>query len=111
MNAELTRKTEAGVRRPRPVAGISLVVRDRSWIFDPAMRVEQDILDHKGNVIARAGQRVNPLDFVTVRQKLVFIDGDDKDQMSWALRRFDDQSAKLIMVKGRSEEHTSELQS
>src|SRR3546814_17813728 len=27
-------------------------------------------------------------------------DGDDKDQMSWALRRFDDQSAKLIMVKG-----------
>jgi len=100
MNAELTRKTEAGVRRPRPVAGISLAVRDRSWIFDPAMRVEQDILDYKGNVIARAGQRVNPLDFVTVRQKLVFIDGDDKDQMSWALRRFDDQSAKLIMVKG-----------
>src|SRR3546814_1448933 len=33
-------------------------------------------------------------------QKLVFIDGDDKDQMSWALRRFDDQSAKLIMVTG-----------
>src|SRR3546814_3910110 len=31
MNAELTRKTEAGVRRPRPVAGISLAVRDRRW--------------------------------------------------------------------------------
>ncbi len=100
MNAELARKTEAGVRRPRPVAGISLAVRERSWIFDPSMRVEQDILDNKGNVIARAGERVNPLDTVSVRQKLVFIDGDDKDQVNWALRRFDDASAKLIMVKG-----------
>src|SRR3546814_6456950 len=27
MNAELTRRTEAGVRRPRPVAGIALAVR------------------------------------------------------------------------------------
>src|SRR3546814_17496278 len=34
------------------------------------------------------------------RQKLVFIDGDDRDQLNWALRRFDDQAAKLIMVKG-----------
>lgn len=100
MNAELARKTEAGVRRPRPVAGISLAVRERSWIFDPSMRVEQDILDNKGNVIARAGERVNPLDTVSVRQKLVFIDGDDKDQVNWALRRFDDSQAKLIMVKG-----------
>src|SRR3546814_20781192 len=72
----------------------------RSWIFDPAMVVEKDIFDNKGNAIARAGQRVNPMDFVTIRQKLVFIDGDDRDQLNWALRRFDDQSAKLIMVKG-----------
>src|SRR3546814_7487046 len=64
------------------------------------MVVEKDILDNKGNAIARAGQRVNPMDFVTIRQKLVFIDGDDRDQLNWALRRFDDQSAKLIMVKG-----------
>src|SRR3546814_17708593 len=78
MNAELTRRTEAGVRRPRPVAGIALAVRARSWIFDPAMVVEKDIFDNKGNAIARAGQRVNPMDFVTIRQKLVFIDGDDK---------------------------------
>lgn len=100
MNAELTRRTEAGVRRPRPVAGIGLAVRERSWIFDPTMQVDKDILDNKGNVIARAGQRVNPLDFVTIRQKLVFIDGDDRDQVNWALRRFDDRGAKLIMVKG-----------
>lgn len=100
MNAELTRRTEAGVRRPRPVAGIALAVRERSWIFDPTMHVDKDILDNKGNVIARGGQRVNPLDFVTICQKLVFIDGDNRDQVNWALRRFDDRGAKLIMVKG-----------
>src|SRR3546814_9085616 len=43
MNAELTRRTEAGVRRPRPVAGIALAVRERSWIFDPTMQVDKDI--------------------------------------------------------------------
>src|SRR3546814_9052063 len=58
MHAVLTSKTEAGVRRPRPVAGISLALRDRSWIFDPAMRVEQAHLDHEGKVIARAGKPI-----------------------------------------------------
>ena len=75
----------------------ALAVRERSWIFDPAMQVGHDILDNKGHVIARAGQRVNPLDFVAIRQKLVFIDGDDRDQVNWALRRFDDRGAKLIV--------------
>src|SRR3546814_16553150 len=67
MNAELTRKTEAGVRRPRPVAGISLAVRARSCIFDPAMRVEPDIHEHKRNVIARAGHRVNTRAYLNFR--------------------------------------------
>src|SRR3546814_19195588 len=49
MNAELTRKTEAGVRRPRPVAGISLAVRDRRWIFDPAMGVAQEDRESVGS--------------------------------------------------------------
>lgn len=100
MNADLARRTEAKVRRPTPVPGVALAVRARSWIYDPSMTVERDIFDQKGNAIARAGQTVNPLDFVAVRQKLVFIDGDDQDQMDWALRRFRDADAKLVMVRG-----------
>src|SRR3546814_17113594 len=47
MHAELTRRTQAVVRRPRAVAGIALEVRARSWIFDPALGVEEDTFDKK----------------------------------------------------------------
>jgi len=100
MNQELARRTEAKVRRPDPVVGIGKADRLRVWTYDPAITVDHDILDAKGNVLARKGQRVNPLDFVGVRQALVFIDGDDPDQVSWALRRYQDDQAKVVMVKG-----------
>ena len=88
------------MRRPKPVAGITPAIRERSWQFDPAMVVERDIRDQKGNLIAAAGQRVNPLDFVTVHQALVFVDGDDARQMAWATGRWNATDAKIILVAG-----------
>lgn len=100
MNQELARRTEAKVRRPSPVVGVGRADRLRVWTYDPTISVDHDILDTKGNVLARKGQRVNPLDFVGVRQALVFIDGDDPEQVAWALRRYGAERAKLVMVKG-----------
>ncbi|MBJ7499651.1 MAG: type-F conjugative transfer system protein TraW [Sphingopyxis sp.] len=99
-NAEFARRAEKSIRRPKAVAGIGLATEARSWTFDPAITVERDVRDHKGNLIAARGARVNPLDFVTVRQDLVFVDGDDVDQMDWAARRYDDAAAKIILVSG-----------
>src|SRR3546814_9976282 len=78
--------------------------------------IERDIRDQKGNLIAAAGHRVNPLDFVAIKQDLIFVDGDDAAQVAWATSRYTDLKAKIIFVNGspieqRSEEHTSELQS
>jgi conjugal transfer pilus assembly protein TraW len=100
MNAELARRTEAKVRRPEPVFGVGLAVKRRSWIYDPTITVEHDIMDTKGNIIARKGQKVNPLSFVSVRQALVFIDGDDRAQIEWAIAKYKDSNSKLIFVKG-----------
>lgn len=99
MNQRLRERTEAKVRRPDPVAGIEVATRARTWLYDPSIVIDHDIRDHKGNLVAPAGRRVNPLDFVAVTTPLVFIDGDDEAQVSWALRRFDDK-AKLILVRG-----------
>jgi conjugal transfer pilus assembly protein TraW len=99
MNQQLRARTEAKVRRPDPVAGIEVATRPRSWLFDPSIVIDHDIRDHKGTLIAAAGKRVNPLDFIVVSTPLVFIDGDDEAQVNWALKRFDDK-AKLILVKG-----------
>ena len=100
MNQEFARRSEEKVRRPEPVAGIGLAMRPRTWRYDPGITIDHDVLNTKGNLIARAGQHINPLDFVTVRQSLVFIDGDSPEQLAWATARYSELNAKIIMVRG-----------
>lgn len=100
MNAEFARRAEAKVRRPTPVAGITPATQARVWAFDPTIVIEKDVKDQKGNFVARAGQTVNPLDFVAMHQALVFVDGDDKAQMEWATSQYSDLKAKIILVSG-----------
>jgi conjugal transfer pilus assembly protein TraW len=100
LNARFAEKVKAHVMRPMPVAGITAAVEDRTWEFDPTITIENDIRDHKGNLIAAAGQRINPLHKISLSQKLLFIDGDDPAQVSWAVRQGDDLKTKVIIVKG-----------
>ena len=98
LNEELKRRTLARVERPSPVAGIAQARENRSWVFDPTIELQQDIRGAKGELIHGAGSRVNPLDSVQLRGDLLFLDGDDPDQLAWALRQ--QGSPKLILVKG-----------
>lgn len=100
LNARFAQKVKARVMRPAPVGGVSAATEDRSWEFDPTVVIESDIRDHKGNLIAAAGQRINPLDTISMTQKLLFVDGDDPAQVSWAMAQGDDLRTKVIMVKG-----------
>lgn len=100
MNEVFAKRVEAKVRRPKPVEGITPAQAARSWDYDPTATIERDIRDQKGNLIAAAGQKINPLDFVAVRQDLVFIDGDNAVQVAWATTRYTDLKAKIIFVNG-----------
>ena len=100
MNRQLAARTEAKVKRPPPVAGITPTTAQRSWIYDPTITVGADIRDHKGNLIIPAGRKVNPLDTVGLRQSLVFIDSDDTAQLRWAIKSTTALNAKLILTKG-----------
>lgn len=100
LNEELKRRTIARVNRPQPVAGLMAASATRRWRFDPTITLERSIADDRGRVIMAAGTRVNPLDTVPLRGPLVFLDGDDPDQLAWAIRRFDASKAKLILVRG-----------
>ena len=90
----------ASVRRPRPVAGLTPATARREWLFDPSMRLEDDIVDAKGNRIAARGTRINPLDHVALSQDLVFVDGTDAGQIDWAVRTYSASRAKVIFVSG-----------
>ena len=98
LNEDLKRRTIARVNRPDPVAGIVRASEARRWQFDPTITLAADIRGAKGELIHAAGTRVNPLDSVQLRAELLFLDGDDPDQLAWALKQ--DANAKLILVKG-----------
>lgn len=98
LNEELKRRTLARVERPAPVTGIVRASDTRRWIFDPTITLAADIREPSGELIHAAGTRVNPLDSVALRQDLLFLDGDDPDQLGWALRQ--GPQAKLILVAG-----------
>ena len=99
-NKALAARTEARVKRPPPVKGIVTATSARRWIHDPTITVEQDLRDAKGRVIVARGTRVNPLDTVPLRQRLVFLDGDDPALIAWARAKTTALNAKLILVSG-----------
>lgn len=100
LNDRLKQRTIARVNRPSPVAGLARAETPRSWLFDPTIAVAENITDNKGRVIIAAGTRVNPLDSVPLRQPLVFLDGDDAEQLAWATKTYASTRAKFILVAG-----------
>ncbi|MAU95101.1 MAG: type-F conjugative transfer system protein TraW [Fulvimarina sp.] len=100
LNERLKQRTIARVNRPSPVAGLSRAETPRTWLFDPTIAVAENITDDKGRVIIAAGTRVNPLDSVPLRQALVFLDGDDPEQLAWATKTYARNKAKFILVAG-----------
>lgn len=100
MNREFAGRAERKVQRPDPVPGMALAVRDRSWTYDPAIVIDHDVTDPRGRLIARRGQRINPLELLPVKIALVFIDGDEEAQVRWAVAHYRETDARLIMVRG-----------
>jgi conjugal transfer pilus assembly protein TraW len=100
LNRDLKEKSIARVRRPPPVAGLSSALQKRSWVHDPSTIVEDDIRDTKGNLIALRGQRVNPMQFVRLTQDLVFVDGNNRSEIDWAVANWTSIKSKIIFVSG-----------
>lgn len=69
----------------RPV-GVHLprATKTRVHYVDPTLTVPYDVKDDQGRVLVPAGTRINPLDYITLPTRLMFFDGDDPLQVSWA---------------------------
>lgn len=100
LQEQMRAQAVASVRRPRPVAGLSAAISRREWLHDPSAVTNDDVVDQKGNVVIAAGTRVNPLDYVQLRQELVFVNGDRKAELDWAVRTYSATDAKIIFVAG-----------
>ena len=97
LNAELKDKTQKYVENPPAVIGITKATEVKIKYYDPSYTNPEDILDHNGLLIAPKGKIINPLEFTSLTQPLIFIDGDDEEQVAYALSY---KNAKVILVKG-----------
>ncbi|MBX9744508.1 MAG: hypothetical protein K2X08_04785, partial [Chlamydiales bacterium] len=92
------------IQRPEAVTGIVKVKISRTFTYDPSITVPYDLKDHKDQIFHKKGTRVNPLETHSMRCSLLFIDGDDPDQVSWAKGFYEvageNHKPKVILVKG-----------
>lgn len=110
LSKEATERVKEHAVRPTPVEGLTKAKEYRSFAWDPTFTVKETIIDMQGNVIARKGDTVNPLDKVPFSQVLFFIDGDDKEQVNWARQQLAGQtSVKVILVNGNIKETSDAL--
>lgn len=88
--------------RPKRVSGITRAQDTKSWLFDPSIRLDHDLLTPDGKLIAPSGTRVNPLAVITLSKALIFYDGDDPDQVAWVMTQDNALKGKdkLILVNG-----------
>jgi conjugal transfer pilus assembly protein TraW len=91
-------KAKERVLHPPPVVGLSETKVERSYLHDPTLVVDQDIQTPEGMLIAKRGQKVNPLNHLSLSKGLLFIDGDNKHQLHWALQHQD--KFYIILTKG-----------
>lgn len=103
-NRELQKRTRDSIERPKPVEGIARALKTRIFYYDPTYEVREDLYDHQGQIFARKGTRLNPLETVSLSANLIFFDGDDPEQLDWVKEQFSksikNNSMRLILVRG-----------
>lgn len=96
---EFQKSTLEKMKTPKPVSGITKAQEYRTFSFDPSITLTQDVIDHEGQIIAKAGTRINPLDHVSLDYEMIFFDGDDPAQCAFA-RENKSKKSKWILIKG-----------
>jgi conjugal transfer pilus assembly protein TraW len=99
---EVQKKIKIAVERPEAVKGITKATTSRVFFYDPTFTVENDLKNHQGKVFAKRGTRINPLEKTTLSSSLLFFDGEDVEQVTWAKIHLKekDSTIKLILING-----------
>ncbi len=109
MQTDFKKRVKTHLQRPTPLH-LARAVENRSWLFNPSVTVPYDVRDTKGQVIVKQGTVINPLDRIGLSSTLLFFDGDDPSQVTWAtveLKRHD--KIKLILTAGSIKDATSQF--
>ena len=99
MNEEARLRARERLEAPPPVPGILPATEPRTWLYDPAIIVQEDVIGPGGSLIARAGTRIEPLAHRPMTWTLLFIDGTRDVEVQWALAQVT--PTRIILLAGR----------
>ncbi len=89
-------------KSPAPVDGLTPAKRSRRFLLDLSFKVEKNIEDTTGTIIAKAGTTVNPLEKIKLSSGLLFLDGSKETHLEWARQQTG--KFKWILIKGKPSE-------
>ena len=100
--AYLKEKGIASVEHPSPVKGLKDTTHPRRFEKDLTLTVSKDIRDARGNLLQKAGTRLNPLKKFISKKRLLFFDGTKAEQLNWALSEYHQSQGlcKMVLVNG-----------
>lgn len=82
----LTARAQEGFWSNQKAYPLPRALRDETRMVDPSVYAAADIVTPAGVVLARAGQRVNPLEIVPFGLTVIAFDATDPDQVAVAVR-------------------------
>jgi hypothetical protein len=57
----------------------------KSYLFNPSIILDKNITNLNGEVIVKAGTKINPLKIKSFDEALIFINGDNTKEINWTL--------------------------
>ncbi len=119
-NGEMTKLNEKFIKnvkehalRPTFVSGLTTIKKSekpKTFYYDPTYVLTKNIEDQEGNIIAKKGTIINPLDTITLHGVMFFLNADDENQIKWALENAKKHDyVRHILVKGNIKEAGKKL--
>ncbi|MBW3834732.1 type-F conjugative transfer system protein TraW [Aeromonas veronii] len=100
LNSQFSKRAAESANRPKPVDGIIRTITPTQRKIDPSQTLDTDAILPNGQVIARAGSKINPFDRMTLTKHIVFINGDDEEQVKWAVAYSKLHRSKIVLIQG-----------
>lgn len=84
--------------RPVPVEGLRPTIQARRWFWNPSFVIPTDVRSANDAILLKAGSRFNPLDQVSLKNALIFFNGDDPKQIIWAQEENKALSGRVLLI-------------
>ncbi len=68
------------------------------FYFDPTITLKEEIVDNKGKIVIPKKTVYNPLDNHSLKNPLLFLNGEDQGHISWAMEQ--EEEAVWVLTKG-----------